>query len=276
MIPVRDTIPHRHTPVVTWALIAVNIIVFFYELSLEPEDLERLFYLFGVVPARYTHPEWALQIGLPVDDYWPFLTCMFLHGGWGHVIGNMWTLWIFGDNVEDRMGPGRFLIFYLLMGVLAGVTHWFTNAQSAVPTVGASGAIAGVLGAYLRPLPALADRRAAADLLLSLLLPVARGPLSPLLVPQPGAERDARRLVGFTGGRNRVLGARGGLRRRRRASPALHLARTGAPPALRARRVRHRGGLGEPAVKRTGTPGEPAWTSGRSSGCSSFSRRCSR
>ena len=148
MIPVRDTIPHRHTPVVTWALIAVNVIVFLYELSLEPQDLERLFYLFGIVPARYTHPEWAQQIGLPMDDYWPFLTCMFLHGGWGHVIGNMWTLWIFGDNVEDRMGPGRFLGFYLLTGVLSGLTHWFTNAQSTVPTVGASGAIAGVLGAY--------------------------------------------------------------------------------------------------------------------------------
>jgi rhomboid family protein len=148
VIPVRDTIPHRHTPVVTWALIAINVIVFLFELSLEPPNLERLFYLFGIVPARYTHPEWALQIGLPVDDYWPFLTCMFLHGGWGHVIGNMWTLFIFGDNVEDRMGPGRFLAFYLLTGVLAGLTHWFTNAQSTVPTVGASGAIAGVLGAY--------------------------------------------------------------------------------------------------------------------------------
>src|SRR5439155_26784976 len=104
----------------------------------------------------------------------------------------------------------------------------------------------------LHPVSPLPDPRAAADLLLPLLLPVARGHLPPLLVPQPGAERDARRLVGFTGGRNRVLGARGGLRRRRRASPALHLARTRAPPALRARRVRHRGGLGEPAVKRAG------------------------
>ena len=121
MIPVRDTIPHRRTPVVTWALIAVNVIVFFYELSLEPEDLERLFYLFGVVPARYTHPEWALRIGLPLDNYWPFLTCMFLHGGWAHVIGNMWTLWIFGDNVEDQMGRIRFLLFYLLSGLVAGV-----------------------------------------------------------------------------------------------------------------------------------------------------------
>jgi membrane associated rhomboid family serine protease len=148
LIPVRDTIPHRRAPVVTWALISINVIVFLYELTLAPQDLERLFYVFGIVPARYTHPEWARQLGLPVDDYWPFLTCMFLHGGWAHVIGNMWALWIFGDNVEDRMGPGRFLGFYLLTGVLAGLTHWFTNAQSTVPTVGASGAIAGVLGAY--------------------------------------------------------------------------------------------------------------------------------
>jgi membrane associated rhomboid family serine protease len=83
-----------------------------------------------------------------MDDYWPFLTCMFLHGGWAHILGNMWSLWIFGDNVEDVMGPWRFLAFYLLTGVAAGLTHYFLNAHSAVPTVGASGAIAGVLGAY--------------------------------------------------------------------------------------------------------------------------------
>jgi len=148
MIPLRDTIPHRNAPVVTWALIGVNVLVFLYELSLGPEDLERLFYLFGIVPARYTHPDWASQIGMPVGSYWPFLTSMFLHGGWAHVIGNMWALWIFGDNVEDRMGPLRFLGFYLLTGVIAGLTHWLTNAPSTVPTVGASGAIAGVLGAY--------------------------------------------------------------------------------------------------------------------------------
>src|SRR5207237_8668834 len=105
-------------------------------------------YLLVIVPARYTHPAWAQWVGVPIDDYWPFLTCMFLHGSWSHVIGNMWTLWIFGDNVEDRMGPVRFLAFYLLTGVAAGLTHWFTNLDSTVPTVGASGAIAGVLGAY--------------------------------------------------------------------------------------------------------------------------------
>jgi membrane associated rhomboid family serine protease len=132
----------------TWALIAVNVAVFLYELTLPPDELERLFYFFGIVPARYSHPEWATVAGLPFDDYWPFVTCMFLHGGWAHIIGNMWTLWIFGDNVEDRMGPVRFLFFYLLTGLAAGLTHYFTNANSAVPTVGASGAIAGVLGAY--------------------------------------------------------------------------------------------------------------------------------
>src|SRR3989454_3204670 len=81
MIPTRDTAPSRSTPVVTWTLIAVNVAVFFYELTLGPQDLERFFYLFGMVPARYSHPEWARWIGLSIDDYWPFLTSMFLHGG---------------------------------------------------------------------------------------------------------------------------------------------------------------------------------------------------
>ncbi|MEY2544213.1 MAG: hypothetical protein QOE81_1674, partial [Verrucomicrobiota bacterium] len=85
----------------------------------------------------------------PIDNYWPLLTHQFLHGGWFHIIANMWTLWIFGDNVEDRMGPGRFAIFYLLCGTIAGTTHLLTNPDSTVPSVGASGAIAGVLGAYL-------------------------------------------------------------------------------------------------------------------------------
>ena len=148
MIPIRDTIPSRGVPVVTWSLIAANVAVFLFELTLDPDELEALFYLFGVVPARFTHPSWASRLGLPVDDYWPFLTSMFLHDGWLHVISNMWALWIFGDNVEERMGRLRFLLFYLLTGLAAGLVHWFTNAQSIVPTVGASGAIAGVLGAY--------------------------------------------------------------------------------------------------------------------------------
>ncbi|HEB54379.1 MAG TPA: rhomboid family intramembrane serine protease [bacterium] len=148
MFPIQDSIPRRSPPIVTWLLIAANAFVFLVELSLTPEQLEALFYLFGVVPARYTHPRWAEWVGFPMQDYWPFLTNMFLHGGWAHVLGNMWTLWIFGDNVEDRLGPGRFFVFYISCGIAAGLTHWFVNADSTVPAVGASGAIAGVMGAY--------------------------------------------------------------------------------------------------------------------------------
>jgi len=148
VLPIRDTIPGRNPPIATWVLIFVNSVVFLFELTMPEQGLEQFLYLFGLVPARYTHPGWALWVGLPIDDYWPFLTSMFLHGGWMHIIGNMWTLWIFGDNVEDRMGPLRFVCFYLLCGLAAGLVHWFTNPDSTLPTVGASGAIAGVLGAY--------------------------------------------------------------------------------------------------------------------------------
>lgn len=148
MFPVKDTIPSRTPPVMMWMLIGVNTLVFLYELGLSERELEVFFYYFGLVPARYTHPDWAMFVGFPLDDYWPFLTSMFLHGGWLHFLGNMWTLWIFGDNVEDRMGPFRFLLFYLLCGLMAGIVHWMTNPHSTIPTVGASGAIAGVMGAY--------------------------------------------------------------------------------------------------------------------------------
>ncbi len=148
MIPVGDSIPTRHAPLMIWALVAVNGLVFLFEVGLSERQLESFFYTFGVVPARYSHPEWAAWIGLPADDWWPFVSSLFLHAGWLHIAGNMWTLWIFGDNVEDRMGPGRFLAFYLVCGMAAGLVHWFTNASSTVPTVGASGAIAGVLAAY--------------------------------------------------------------------------------------------------------------------------------
>ena len=148
MIPIRDTIPSRNPAIMLVALIIVNSLIFFFELMMTPEQLEAFIYLFGFLPARYTHPDWALSVGLSPFNYWPFLTSIFLHSGWLHIIGNMWTLWIFGDNVEDRMGPFRFLIFYLLCGLTAGFVHWFTNPDSTLPAVGASGAIAGVLGAY--------------------------------------------------------------------------------------------------------------------------------
>ncbi|MEY2545772.1 MAG: hypothetical protein QOG48_889 [Verrucomicrobiota bacterium] len=153
MLPIRDSVPSHSVPIATRALILINVIVFFFELSLPPQTVEQLCYLFGIVPARYAHPEWAEAIGFPVDNYWAILTHQFLHGGWFHIIANMWMLWIFGDNVEDRMGPVRFVIFYLLCGSLAGLTHMLTNPDSTIPSVGASGAIAGVLGAYVLLFP---------------------------------------------------------------------------------------------------------------------------
>lgn len=152
MIPIRDTIPTHTTPWVTWTLIGLNVLCFAFQLGLSEQELERLFYLLGVVPVRYTHPEWWVWAGLP-QSYWPLVTSIFLHGGWAHLIMNMWGLWLFGDNVEGKMGAGRFLVFYLLCGVAANACHIYLNADSTIPAVGASGAIAGVMGAYLRMFP---------------------------------------------------------------------------------------------------------------------------
>jgi rhomboid family protein len=148
MFPVRDTIRHQHAPIATWTLIAINVFAFLREIMLPPPVAEKMVYLYGLVPARYLNPEWAAQVGFP-HTYWPFLTMMFLHGGWIHIIGNMWFLGIFGDNVEDRMGPLRFVGFYLLCGIAASFVHIITNPQSTVPALGASGAIAGVMAAYV-------------------------------------------------------------------------------------------------------------------------------
>ncbi|NPV57006.1 MAG: rhomboid family intramembrane serine protease [Anaerolineae bacterium] len=140
MLPIRDTIRARNFPIVTWLLIAANAVVFFFELTLSPAGLEQFIANFGVVPAN-------LSLSNPLS-WFPLLSHMFLHGGWMHVLSNMWTLVIFGDNVEDRMGPVGFLLFYLLGGVVAGLIQAFSAPGSAVPAIGASGAIAAVLGAY--------------------------------------------------------------------------------------------------------------------------------
>jgi membrane associated rhomboid family serine protease len=152
VIPLRDTIPHERIPLITIGLIVLNVLAFFYELSLGPREREALFYLFGLVPARYTDPEWAGAVGLSAS-YFPILSGIFLHGGWMHLIGNMWFLWIFGDNVEDRMGHLKFLFFYVLCGTIASLMHLAINSTSHIPTIGASGAIAGVLGAYIVMFP---------------------------------------------------------------------------------------------------------------------------
>lgn len=153
MIPIRDEIPSRHAPIVTWAIVAVNVLVFGWQLTLSEESVRQLFYLFGIVPARFTDAAWAARVGFPRGGASAFVTSLFLHGGLFHLASNMWSLWIFGDNVEDRMGRWRFLLFYLLCGLVAGGLHWWTNPASPLPTVGASGAVAGVLGAYLRWYP---------------------------------------------------------------------------------------------------------------------------
>jgi membrane associated rhomboid family serine protease len=150
MIPIRDTIPSKTYPIVTIGLMAVNSAVFLYELSLG-QRLADFLMTFGLVPVRFFH---SAEMGsAPISRFLPFFTSMFLHGGWFHIIGNMWYLWIFGDNVEDRMGHIKYLIFYVLCGYAAGFAHLFTNPSSGIPTVGASGAIAGVMGAYLISYP---------------------------------------------------------------------------------------------------------------------------
>lgn len=153
MFPLKTSIFTNHVPIVTWLIIAANALIFFMEAGLSEESLERISYLFGVVPARFTDPDWAQEVGFPVNSYWPFLTSMFLHGGLLHIVGNMWTLAIFGRNVEDRLGSVNFMVFYLACGILSGIIHALVNPHSTLPAIGASGAIAGVMGAYLMMYP---------------------------------------------------------------------------------------------------------------------------
>ncbi len=148
MFPVTDSVPRRCPPIVTWTIIISCGIIFLFEASLPQPYLEQLIHLFGIIPAVYTDPDWADFIGLVPNNLLPLFTSMFLHGSWIHIIGNMWTLWIFGDNVEDEMGHLRFFLFYILCGLAAAWLHILTNPLSTVPTIGASGAIAGVMGAY--------------------------------------------------------------------------------------------------------------------------------
>ncbi len=147
MFPLRDTIPSKRAPLVLWLLLLANGVAFFYELQLSESGLVRMLERFGVVPARLELAPRAF-LAAP-QEYATLVTSMFLHGGWLHVIGNLWTLAIFGDNVEDRMGKLRFLAFYLLCGIVAGAVHVYFNPASVIPTIGASGAISGVMGAYL-------------------------------------------------------------------------------------------------------------------------------
>lgn len=150
MIPLRDDNPSSSAPLVTYLLIAVNVVVFLYMLSLGSEAaIERFVFAWGAIPGEIT----GRAGGDPVSEYPTLISSMFMHGGWAHLLGNMLYLWIFGDNVEDMMGHGGFLVFYLLTGLAAVWAHILTSPASRIPLVGASGAIAGVLGAYLALFP---------------------------------------------------------------------------------------------------------------------------
>jgi membrane associated rhomboid family serine protease len=148
MLPIRDDQPRYSTPGINYFLIGLNLVIFLFEFALDPRSLELLIRQFGVVPSHLTgwiegshrYPLVAIVL--------PFFTSMFLHGSWMHVLGNMWFLYIFGDNVEDYLGHFKYLLFYLLTGLIAMAAQVLVNPLSSVPTVGASGAIAGVLGAY--------------------------------------------------------------------------------------------------------------------------------
>ena len=148
MFPIRDSVSRRTDPIVVWTIIGLNIAAFFYQFGMSAPELNYFLYQHALVPRRYFSPGWANMVGLSPTDVSPFLTNIFLHGGWLHIIFNMWTLYIFGPALEDRLGSVRFAILYLLAGVAASATHALFNATSMVPALGASGAIAGVIAAY--------------------------------------------------------------------------------------------------------------------------------
>ncbi len=149
MFPLRDDNPTRSVPIVTIALIVVNSLVFLYQVSLGPRAGQLLVYQYGAIPAVVVGTDSLPARISVVPPFLSLFTSMFLHGGWMHLIGNMWYLWIFGDNIEEAMGRFRYLVFYLLTGFLASISHVLSNIGSTIPSIGASGAISGVLGAYI-------------------------------------------------------------------------------------------------------------------------------
>jgi membrane associated rhomboid family serine protease len=148
MLPIRDDQPRYSTPYVNWFLIALNVLIYLFQSTLDPRSYELFAREFGVVPSHLS----AFLAGSPsyplAAIVIPFFTSMFLHGGWMHVLGNMWYLYVFGDNIEDYLGHFQYLVFYVLCGLFAMATQVAIYPHSNVPTIGASGAIAGILGAY--------------------------------------------------------------------------------------------------------------------------------
>jgi membrane associated rhomboid family serine protease len=153
MIPLKDMTPRRSFPAMTLLLILANVAVFLYQISLSPRGGNALVTTFGLVPARIQFALTGVHHVTLAQAFIPLFTCMFLHGGWLHIIGNMWFLWIFGGNVEDRFGSFPYLLFYLVCGLGSGISQVLFSWGSNIPSIGASGAISGVLGAYLAFFP---------------------------------------------------------------------------------------------------------------------------
>ena len=154
MIPLHDDNPTRTKPVLTVLLIAANVLVFMYQLSLGPRQEQALVFQFGAIPAVIVGTRSLPDQLAAIPPFFSLFTSMFLHGGFLHIIGNMLYLWIFGNNIEDAMGRVRFLVFYLTCGVLAALAHILSNPASVIPTIGASGAISGRAGSLPAPVPA--------------------------------------------------------------------------------------------------------------------------
>lgn len=153
MVPLKDENPIQITPYVTYSLIAINIIVFIYELTLTPPQLDRFFHLFAIVPLELNSSFNGINLYQSAPEISTLITSQFLHAGFIHVSFNMLFLWIFGNNIEEKLGRTKYIVFYLSCGVLAGLTQCFFNGGSSVPSLGASGAIAGIMGAYIIRFP---------------------------------------------------------------------------------------------------------------------------
>jgi membrane associated rhomboid family serine protease len=146
MIPLRDNVPSIRRPYITVTLIVFNVLIYLFQFVVPDEINKMIIYSYGFIPGRFLQAIFSRQV--TAVDFYPFITSSFLHGNWVHLVGNMWILWLFGDNVEDRLGHFKFIIFYFLSGCIAMFCHFMFNPGSPVPAIGASGAIAGVMGAY--------------------------------------------------------------------------------------------------------------------------------
>jgi membrane associated rhomboid family serine protease len=153
VFPLYDENPTRTTPYITYWLIGINVLVFLHEFSLSNRQLEQFLHLYALVPRELTDTFAGVHLAQPIPEWATLVTSQFLHGGWWHLISNMVFLWIFGNNIEDRLGHFKYLIFYISCGIFAALCQWFVGMTSEVPSLGASGAIAGVLAAYLLRFP---------------------------------------------------------------------------------------------------------------------------